>query len=249
MQKAKQTDYSSKRVQMFDKISREVKAKRIIKAISNHLGEENLKGLTVIDTGSSTGIIDNYLSRYFGSVYGIDIDKKAVIFAKNNFKRKNLFFQTASALKIPFRQNRFDVVICTHTYEHVSDASKLFNEIYRILKPGGICYLAAMNKYTLIEPHYNLPILSWLPKNAANQYVKLFGKAQEYYETPRSASELTTLTKIFSKIDLTPIILRNPNKFGFEDRIYGVMAIIAWLFSPISKYLAPTFFWILTKEQ
>ena len=33
--------------------------------------------------------------------------------------------------------NTFDVVICNHVLEHVSDANKAFAEIKRILKPGG----------------------------------------------------------------------------------------------------------------
>ncbi len=39
--------------------------------------------------------------------------------------------------KTPFRDETFDVVVCNHVMEHVSDDSVAMREIRRILKPGG----------------------------------------------------------------------------------------------------------------
>ncbi|MBN2668731.1 MAG: methyltransferase domain-containing protein [Bacteroidales bacterium] len=39
--------------------------------------------------------------------------------------------------QIPFDDNSFDVVMCNHVLEHVSDEFKASSEIYRVLKPGG----------------------------------------------------------------------------------------------------------------
>ena len=38
---------------------------------------------------------------------------------------------------IPFEDNTFDVVMCNHVLEHVTDDKKAMQELYRILKPGG----------------------------------------------------------------------------------------------------------------
>ena len=38
---------------------------------------------------------------------------------------------------IPFDDNTFDVVMCNHVLEHVTDDKKAMQELYRILKPGG----------------------------------------------------------------------------------------------------------------
>lgn len=44
-------------------------------------------------------------------------------------------------LQMPFDENRFDVVLCNHVLEHVSDDIKAMQEIHRVLKPGGFAIL------------------------------------------------------------------------------------------------------------
>jgi len=40
--------------------------------------------------------------------------------------------------KLPFKDNTFEVVYSSHVLEHVDDVLNLLEEIYRILKPGGV---------------------------------------------------------------------------------------------------------------
>lgn len=182
------------------------------------------------------------LANHFKSVVGIDIDIKGVQFAQKNNKKKNLKFIIGDAMNLSFENESFDVVICTHIYEHVPNPEKLFSEIYRVLKSGGICYLAATNHLWPWEPHYNLPFLSWFPKYLANVYVRLFGKAKKYYETPLSYWGIKKLTDKFHIHEYTQQILRNPDSFGFENQITGILSVIFYLLSPLAKYFSPTFF-------
>jgi ubiquinone/menaquinone biosynthesis C-methylase UbiE len=226
---------------MYDQKSREQKALRIVKTISSHFGQTSLKSLTLLDVGASTGIIDSILAKYFKKVVGIDIDNEAIKFARKKFKKKNLVFKVDDAMKLKFKNNSFDVVICTHVYEHVPSPQKLFNEIYRVLKPTGVCYLAAQNKLWPLEAHHNLLFLSYLPKYWADKYIKIFKNKNEYYEHPMTYWQLQNRLKKFKIHDYTPKILKNPKKFNYN--IPDEAALIA----PIAKYFTPTLFWILEK--
>lgn len=246
-----QLEYASGRPQMYDKASRERKANRMVKTLEVHFGKGNLSKLTLLDIGSSTGIIDNYLSKYFKKVVGIDIDQGGVDFARKKFaKRKNLKFKIDDAMGLSFKDNSFDVVICTHIYEHVPDSRKLFKEIYRVLKPNGVCYLAALNKWWPIEPHYNLPFLSWVPKDIANMYLKLLSGKGPYYENILSYWDLRKITNRFTVEEYTDSILKHPEKYGYGDIFKtSLTKNIAKLVAPFSKYMAPTFFWLLVKKE
>ncbi len=236
-------DYSDIRPQMHDFASRKLKGIRITKTLENFLGRKKLKEIKILDVGSSTGIIDSVLAKKSREVWGIDIDKKGISFAQKNFKYKNLHFKIGSALKLGFNNNTFDVVICSHVYEHVANPERLFNEIYRVLKPNGVCYFAALNALWPIEPHYNLPFLSWLPKNLGNFYVKILGKAKKYYENPMFYWQLKNLVKKFKVVDYTVKILTHPKKFGYQN------PPIPKFMSNYLRYFTPTFFWLLIKNE
>lgn len=244
-----QLNYASLKPSMYDKKSREKRAYRMIRTLGSYFGEENLSSMTVLDVGSSTGIIDNILSSKFKKVVGTDIDEGGIAYAKKNFKKENLEFYLDDAMNLSFRDNTFDIVICAQVYEHVPDQSKLFSEIYRVLKSGGVCYLAALNKLRILEPHYNLPFLSWLPKSIANIFLKITRKGDFYYETLLTHWQLQKLNRKFNIVDITRKIITNPNRYGYEDALTAkfLISIFIKILSPFYKFFSPTFFWLLVK--
>jgi len=197
---------------MYDVRGRERKAKTMIAVLSDFLNSD-LKSLSVLDICSSTGIIANYLSKYFGKVVGIDIDEAAVKFSNNSHKKDNLEFIKSDSMAMEFQESEFDVAICAQVYEHVPDANKLIQEIYRVLKPGGICYFAAGNRLNINEAHYNLPFLSVIPRPLAHIYIKAAGKADFYYEKHLSYWGLKSLVRSFKIVDYTKNIIENPHLF------------------------------------
>jgi SAM-dependent methyltransferase len=94
---------------MFDREGRERKAKTMIAVLSDFIGSD-FQSLSVFYVGSSTGIIANYLSKYFGKVIGIDIDEPAIEYARNNFIKENLAFEIGDSMHMNFPQNMFDYV-------------------------------------------------------------------------------------------------------------------------------------------
>jgi 2-polyprenyl-3-methyl-5-hydroxy-6-metoxy-1,4-benzoquinol methylase len=144
----------------------------------------------------------------------------------------------------------FDVVICARVYEHVPDAVMMMDEIYRILKPGGVCYFATGNRLNIIEPHYHLPFLSMIPRPLAHLYVKWLGKGSLYYEKHLSYWALRALVRKFVIIDYTRSIIENPNRFSADYMLKtGAMKtrLAKWIVKH-AYWLCPGYIWLLKKS-
>ena len=124
-------------------------------------------------------------------------------------------------------------------------------EIFRILNSKGVCYFAAGNRLNVIEPHYNLPFLSILPKPLAHMYIRASGKGNLYYEKHRSYWGLKKLVKNFKCIDYTQKIIEEPKKFHAEYMIAPntKKARLAGLMIKYAYWLSPTYIWLLRKPQ
>ncbi|MGG5576490.1 class I SAM-dependent methyltransferase [Myroides sp. C15-4] len=44
----------------------------------------------------------------------------------------------ADICNLPFADHSFDIILCNHVLEHIPDDTKAMQELYRILKPGGM---------------------------------------------------------------------------------------------------------------
>lgn len=105
-------------------------------------------------------------------------------------------FQLIDGCLLPFADESFDVVISNHVIEHVGDApNQLLHlcELKRVLKPGGRGYLAVPNRWMLVEPHYHLPFLSWLPRKWRSPYLRRLKGGSGYDCEPLSMRELENL--------------------------------------------------------
>jgi ubiquinone/menaquinone biosynthesis C-methylase UbiE len=210
-----------------------------------------MEQLSLLDVGSSTGYITNIIRKYFVKTVGIDIDEQGVIFSQKNFSNPNLTFLNQDSMNIQLPDQSFDVVNCTQIYEHVPDSKRLMSEIYRVLKPGGICFFAAGNRICFIEPHYKLPFLSIFPKFIAHKYVKLFKKADFYYETHLTYWGLKQLVHDFQIFDYTLKIIADPVKYNATEMIKdgSPMQKIYLLILKMVYWLSPTYIWVLKKNM
>ena len=212
---------------------------------------QDIASLSVLNVGGSAGVIDEYLARSFGQVTGIDIDEKAIGYAKANFKRDNLSFETGDAMNLVYKANSFDVVICSQVYEHVMDADTMMVEIYRVVKPGGLVYFAAGNRLMLIEPHYKLPLLSVLPRPLSHLYLRICGKGSYYYEKHLSYWGLKKLVGSFEITDYTKKILFDPEKYKADYMIKpgSTKQKIGCFLSRYLYWLVPGYIWVLRKPK
>lgn len=75
-----------------------------------------------------------------GYVYGIDISEGMIAKAKANLQKfdvTNAEIMFAELENLSLKDNSVDLVISNCTINHASDKQKVWNEVFRILKPGG----------------------------------------------------------------------------------------------------------------
>jgi 2-polyprenyl-3-methyl-5-hydroxy-6-metoxy-1,4-benzoquinol methylase len=235
---------------MHDVVGRERKARTMVSILEDFI-QKPLKELCLLNVGGSAGIIDNYLADYFKSVISIDIDELAIKQAKEIFSKENLDYQQGDAVNLQFEDNSFDVVVCSQVYEHVPSAEKMMAEISRVLVPGGICYFAASNRIMWNEPHYNLPLLSVIPRRLAHIYIRWAKKADYYHELHYSYWGLKKLVKSFYLHDYTEKVLHDPVKFGIDYMVKpgSAKATIAKIISSKFVWFSPGYIWLLEKPS
>ena len=231
-----QLNYSKINQSLYAIDTRRVKAEKILKIIKD-FSQKDLSQCRCLEIGCSTGINTNYMSDTFAECIGIDIDEDAVKFGYSNKNSRSYFF-IGDAMRLPFRSDEFDVILCNHVYEHVPDSELLMKEVYRVLKRDGFCYFAAGNKFSLVEGHYHLPFLSWFPKSFANLYLRLLRRGTVYYENHLSLSGIRWLIRNFCVTDYTLKIIFEPERFGAEDMI-GSKSIIRKIPKSVIKLLMP----------
>jgi ubiquinone/menaquinone biosynthesis C-methylase UbiE len=94
------------------------------------------------------------------------------------------------------------------------------NEIYRVLKPGGICCVGATNRYYAM-------LADGLPEKLGRTYLKVLWKGESSLGKPPSYLELKRLFKMFDMDDKTPDLLKSPREYNVEGEIPKQLR---WLF-------------------
>lgn len=77
-------------------------------------------------------------ARYIGMDYNADVEPDVV----------------GSVLALPFRDDAVDSVMCNEVLEHVPEPSAALDEVWRVLRPGGVAYITVPQAWGLhYEPH------------------------------------------------------------------------------------------------
>jgi len=215
---------------------RKTKAGKIIALLNSH--QVTINGANTLEIGTGSGVIAGELSEAVkpnGHITSVDVVDERKI-------KEGYTFQQVQNTELPFSSNSFDLVISNHVIEHVGNRSAQIHhlqEIKRVLTEGGTAYLAQPNKWALTEPHFALPLLSWLPAAIADQYVRITKKGSRYDCNPQSQTamqEMLSLAGLESE-DITKEALQimlNSNEFGKFTKLISYFGDFGFrLFKPI----------------
>jgi 2-polyprenyl-3-methyl-5-hydroxy-6-metoxy-1,4-benzoquinol methylase len=127
-----------------NKINRLETEKRLRVVYGRLLAGIRLKKVKFLDVGCGLGYSSKEASVKGAKVTGIDIGNKLI--EKSKIKVPKAKFIVASASKLPFNNDTFDIVLCTEVIEHVNNQKKTIEEILRVLKNGGLLVITSPNR-------------------------------------------------------------------------------------------------------
>jgi ubiquinone/menaquinone biosynthesis C-methylase UbiE len=86
-------------------------------------------------------------------IVGLDISKSFVRIATENAANAGVAvtFREGNASALPFDANSFDFVYCRAAFKNFSEPVEAINEMYRVLKPGGMAVIVDLRKDASLE--------------------------------------------------------------------------------------------------
>ena len=192
----------------------------------------NCSGRRVLDYCCGDGQNTVFLAENGADAFGIDISPVSIQNAKEKAEKrglKNASFFVMDAEKLEFGDNFFDLIICSGVLHHLN-IEKAYQELFRVIKPGGkiICdeplaYNPIFQLYRKITPQLRT---KWeaehiLKKKDIKLAEKYFGKVEK-----RFFHLFTLLAVPFRSV---PFIFNPLLAFlGFIDSLILRMPLVKW---------------------
>jgi ubiquinone/menaquinone biosynthesis C-methylase UbiE len=97
-------------------------------------------GLTLLDCGTGMGFYLKVVTDLCPGcrLYGIDMDDKVLAYAWGHLRERGTVLARGDIHHLPFGDASMDRVLMSEVLEHLEDDAAALQEVYRVLKPGGI---------------------------------------------------------------------------------------------------------------
>jgi len=173
-----------------------------------NLLEHVTKGILVADIGCGEQPLREEVESLGGTYIGIDI-------TQNLQKTVQLIGKITN---IPLVDRTFDVLFCTEVLEHVSDTYTAFQELARLVKPGGAIIITTPFAYPLHEEPYDFMRLT--PYQISECAVR---SGLEIKELNTSGNEVEVLATVWSNMWFRMA----PSRNNFARKIWNRLMCIS----------------------
>ena len=184
--------------------------------------QKKMEDLVVLDVGSGYGEYSFEIAKRVKEVVGVEPFIKA--FNEGQKRKARNKVRNVVFYNIPienFESNiKFDLAVNLSVIEHMPNAEKSFERIFKLLQKGGYLYLTAPNRLWPYENHYRLPFLSWLPLILANRYVRITGRGQSYADSAYSRT-LWGMKRLLGSFPCSYELILPSRKSSFIGLGYG----------------------------
>ena len=141
---------------------------------AGHFGRDSralrpFEGLSLLDIGCGGGLLSEPMARLGFAVTGADASEKNIGTARAHAAQSGVgvTYRAATAEALVAEGQSFDVVLNMEVVEHVADVTAYLEACARLVKPGGLTFVATLNKtlkslaLAKIGAEY---VLNWLPR-------------------------------------------------------------------------------------
>lgn len=181
-----------------------LKAQTLLKRIQKQHSKKSLRNMNVLDIGCGNASLYPTLKNHSASYYGIEPDKTLYTLAKKIFPDARI--ENTDLINAKGLPNQIDIIILSHTLEHIKNPKRLLNHCFKILKPGGMIYIEVPsdgNAITISKIKKVLRINTDTPTNL--DHLNLF--------------TMNTLKKITVKSGFRKIKFKKITRFGDKTNI------------------------------
>lgn len=113
-------------------------------------GLGDVSGKSVLEIGCGDGDFAVTLAKRGAHVTAIDASEDMIAAARRRASEQHadVWFGVAAAQALPFDDERFDIVVAMTILCFVKDATPVFHEIARVLRPGGYLVIGELGKWS-----------------------------------------------------------------------------------------------------
>ena len=188
-----------------DKLFREI--------ILRHINKDSV----VLDIGAGAGIVSEMnFKQNVKFICGIDLDPRV---QENPMLHEG---KIADASRIPYEDEKFDLIFADNVMEHLEDPEGVFAEAKRVLKPGGLLLFKTPNRW-----HY-MPIIARATPLSFHKFVnQLRGRAgvdtfKTFYRANSKHQVNAVVQKIGLHVSKINLIEGRPEYLRFNTLFYCI---------------------------
>jgi ubiquinone/menaquinone biosynthesis C-methylase UbiE len=175
----------------------------------------------VLEIAAGTGRVTRHIRESIPpstKLIASDISENMLAVAKSKLSHLDVDWQIIDAQELPFSDNSIDLVVCCFGYMFVPDKQKAFEEVYRVLKPGGQFLFTTWDK---LENN----TASFTSRSIAKKYLE--DPLPDSYNLATSMSDKAIIKSLIKDAGFTKISIEQVELFSIsrtsKEAAYGLV--------------------------
>lgn len=200
------------------------------------------KGSKVLDIGSGTGHLTQWIQSQGFEVTGLEPSAEMIGHARKNFP--NITFTEGISSALPYADGSFDLIVSFEVFRYLDKAENIasYNEAKRVLKPGGQFFFTQVNTWATDYYYffyYIKKVIYNIKKKVYHYCFFITPRRQEKMMLAAGYSSVTTIGRMAASIRLA-------YKFGkgfgdayvkLMEKIFGKQRFTKWPMKSLAGHL------------